>query len=74
MALGMVLVPIGLLSTIGFLNAPLDISSAPAANLALGMGIDDTMIHMTELEEYRPKLKTPQAFFMPAIDPFSIVK
>ena len=48
MALGMALVPIGLLGTIGLLKAPLDIISAPAANLALGMGIDDTMIHMAE--------------------------
>ena len=45
---GLALVPIGLLGLVGLLRAPLDIISAPAANLALGMGIDDTMIHMTE--------------------------
>jgi predicted RND superfamily exporter protein len=48
MAFGMAMVPIGLLGTIGLLKAPLDIISAPAANLALGMGIDDTMIHLAE--------------------------
>ena len=48
MAFGMAMVPIGLLGSIGLLKAPLDIISAPAANLALGMGIDDTMIHMAE--------------------------
>src|SRR5919109_3548493 len=48
MAFGMSMVPIGLLGLIGFLKAPLDIISAPAASLTLGMGIDDTMIHMGE--------------------------
>jgi uncharacterized protein len=48
MAFGMAMVPVGLLGSIGLLKAPLDIISAPAANLALGMGIDDTMIHMAE--------------------------
>jgi uncharacterized protein len=48
MALGMSMVPVGLLGLIGFLKAPLDIISAPAANLTLGMGIDDTMIHLGE--------------------------
>ncbi|MBI2231824.1 MAG: MMPL family transporter [Deltaproteobacteria bacterium] len=48
MAFGMAMVPVGLLGLIGFLNAPLDVISAPAANLALGMGIDDTMIHLVE--------------------------
>ena len=46
MAFGMSMVPVGLLGLIGFLKAPLDIISAPAASLTLGMGIDDTMIHM----------------------------
>ncbi len=48
MAFGMSMVPMGLLGLIGFLKAPLDIISAPAANLTLGMGIDDTMIHLGE--------------------------
>jgi len=48
MAFGMSMVPVGLLGLIGFLKAPLDIISAPAASLTLGMGIDDTMIHMGE--------------------------
>ena len=48
MAFGMAMVPFGLLGLIGLLKTPLDIISAPAANLALGMGIDDTMIHMAE--------------------------
>lgn len=48
MAAGMALVPVGLLGLIGFLKAPLDIISAPAANLTLGLGIDDTMIHLAE--------------------------
>jgi predicted RND superfamily exporter protein len=48
MASGMALVPIGLLGLIGFLKAPLDIISAPAANLTLGLGIDDTMIHLAQ--------------------------
>jgi predicted RND superfamily exporter protein len=48
MAFGMSMVPVGLLGLIGFLKAPLDIISAPAANLTLGMGIDDTMIHLGE--------------------------
>jgi hypothetical protein len=42
------LVPVGLLGLIGILKAPLDVISAPAANLTLGLGIDDTMIHMVE--------------------------
>jgi predicted RND superfamily exporter protein len=48
MAFGMAMVPVGLLGLIGFLKAPLDVISAPAANLTLGMGIDDTMIHLAE--------------------------
>jgi len=48
MAFGMSMVPVGLLGLIGFLKAPLDIISAPAASLTLGIGIDDTMIHMGE--------------------------
>ncbi|MGH7829657.1 MAG: MMPL family transporter, partial [Candidatus Binatia bacterium] len=48
MAFGMALIPVGLLGFIGLIKAPLDVISAPAANLALGMGIDDTMIHMAE--------------------------
>jgi predicted RND superfamily exporter protein len=48
MAFGMSMVPIGLLGLIGLLKAPLDIISAPAASLTLGMGIDDTMIHLGE--------------------------
>lgn len=48
MALGMAMVPVGLLGLIGILKAPLDVISAPAANLTLGLGIDDTMIHMAE--------------------------
>jgi predicted RND superfamily exporter protein len=48
MAFGMALVPVGLLGTIGILKAPLDVISAPAANLTLGLGIDDTMIHMVQ--------------------------
>ena len=48
MAFGMSMVPIGLLGLIGILKAPLDIISAPAASLTLGMGIDDTMIHLAE--------------------------
>jgi predicted RND superfamily exporter protein len=48
MAFGMAMVPFGLLGLIGLVKTPLDIISAPAANLALGMGIDDTMIHMAE--------------------------
>jgi predicted RND superfamily exporter protein len=48
MAFGMSMVPVGLLGLIGILKAPLDIISAPAASLTLGMGIDDTMIHLGE--------------------------
>jgi predicted RND superfamily exporter protein len=46
MAFAMSMVPVGLLGLIGLLKAPLDIISAPAASLTLGMGIDDTMIHL----------------------------
>jgi predicted RND superfamily exporter protein len=48
MAFGMAMIPAGLLGLIGFLKAPLDVISAPAANLTLGLGIDDTMIHLAE--------------------------
>lgn len=48
MALGMAMIPVGLLGIIGLFKAPLDIISAPAANLTLGLGIDDTMIHLAE--------------------------
>jgi predicted RND superfamily exporter protein len=48
MAFGMSMIPVGLLGLIGFLKAPLDIISAAAASLTLGMGIDDTMIHLGE--------------------------
>ncbi len=40
------LVPAILLGLLGFLEVPLDIISAPAVNIALGMAIDD-MLHMT---------------------------
>lgn len=39
------LIPICMLGLIGHLGVPLDIISAPAANVAIGMGID-SMIHM----------------------------
>jgi hypothetical protein len=48
MALGMAMIPVGLIGLIGYLKAPLDVISAPAANLTLGLGIDDTMIHMVQ--------------------------
>jgi predicted RND superfamily exporter protein len=48
MALGMAMVPVGLIGLIGLLKAPLDVISAPAANLTLGLGVDDTMIHMAQ--------------------------
>lgn len=38
-------IPLCMLGLIGHLNVPLDIISAPAANVAIGMGID-SMIHM----------------------------
>jgi predicted RND superfamily exporter protein len=41
-------VPAIVLGALGLLRVPLDIISAPAINLALGMAIDD-MIHMTDL-------------------------
>lgn len=48
MALGMAMIPVGLIGLIGYLKAPLDVISAPAANLTLGLGIDDTMIHLVQ--------------------------
>ncbi|MBI4522348.1 MAG: MMPL family transporter [Deltaproteobacteria bacterium] len=48
MSFGMAMVPVALLGLIGILGAPLDVISAPAANLTLGLGIDDTMIHMAQ--------------------------
>lgn len=38
-------IPLCMLGLIGHMNVPLDIISAPAANVAIGMGID-SMIHM----------------------------
>jgi predicted RND superfamily exporter protein len=42
------LVPALILGALGVLRVPLDLISAPAVNIALGMAIDD-MIHMAEL-------------------------
>jgi predicted RND superfamily exporter protein len=45
MVLGLCIIPICMLGIIGYLGIPLDIISAPAANVAIAMGID-SMIHM----------------------------
>jgi len=42
------LVPAIVLGLLGYLHVPLDVVSAPAVNIALGMAIDD-MLHMTHL-------------------------
>lgn len=44
MVLGLGIVPVSILGAIGYLRVPLDIISAPAVNVAIGMGID-SMIH-----------------------------
>ena len=43
--LSICIIPVIVLGTIGWLRIPLDIISAPACNIALGLGID-SMIHM----------------------------
>ncbi|MDA9101383.1 hypothetical protein N9K06_01760, partial [Omnitrophica bacterium] len=43
--LSMSLIPVAMLGLVGMFKIPLDIISAPAANLAMGMGVD-AMIHM----------------------------
>ena len=45
MVLSLCIIPVCMLGIIGYLGIPLDIISAPAANVAIAMGID-AMIHM----------------------------
>jgi len=45
MLLSLCLIPICMIGLVGYLGIPLDIISAPAANLAIAMGVD-AMIHM----------------------------
>jgi len=45
--LSICVIPVIVLGTIGWLRIPLDIISAPACNIALGLGID-SMIHMVK--------------------------
>ncbi len=45
MVLSLCIIPVCMLGIIGYLGIPLDIISAPAANVAIAMGID-SMIHM----------------------------
>lgn len=45
MVLSLCIIPICMLGVVGYLRIPLDIISAPAANVAIAMGID-SMIHM----------------------------
>ena len=45
MVLSLCIIPVCMLGLIGYLRIPLDIISAPAANVAIAMGID-SMIHM----------------------------
>lgn len=44
-ALSICAIPVIVIGTIGWLRVPLDVMSAPASNIALGLGID-SMIHM----------------------------
>lgn len=46
MTLSLSLIPLALLGSIGYFKIPLDMISAPAANVAIAMGID-AMIHLT---------------------------
>ncbi len=45
MLLGLYFVPVAMLGILGHLKVPLDVISAPAANVAIGMG-SDSLIHM----------------------------
>ena len=45
MLLGLYFVPIAMLGILGHLKVPLDVISAPAVNVAMGMG-SDSLIHM----------------------------
>ncbi|HBR15823.1 MAG TPA: hypothetical protein DD723_09855 [Candidatus Omnitrophica bacterium] len=47
MTLSICLLPFCMVGAVGFLKVPLDIISAPAANLAMSMGID-AMLHLTQ--------------------------
>ncbi len=53
-ALSICVIPAIVLGVIGWLRVPLDIISAPASNIALGLGID-SMIHM--VKAYRRQLR-----------------
>jgi predicted RND superfamily exporter protein len=55
MALALGIIPVCVFGAIGFMRIPLDIISAPAVNVAIGMGID-SMIH-TVTAVRRRKLK-----------------
>lgn len=45
MLAGLCLIPANMLGLLGYLDVPVDVISAPAVNLAIGMGVD-SMIHM----------------------------
>lgn len=55
MTLSICVIPLCILGPIGLLNIPLDIVTAPAANIAISIGID-AMIHMTHF--YRRLVKS----------------
>lgn len=46
MVIAVCIVPAGILGIIGWMNIPLDVISAPAANVCIGMAVD-AMIHLT---------------------------
>ncbi len=48
MAMSIGLIPLSILGVIGYFHVPLDTIAAPAANVAIGMGID-SMIHMVNI-------------------------
>ena len=57
-AFGIALIPMTILGFAGLYGVPLDIISAPASNVAIGLGID-SMIHM--INSYRRRKKTGES-------------
>ncbi|MCI0406623.1 MAG: MMPL family transporter, partial [candidate division Zixibacteria bacterium] len=57
MTLSISLIPLCIFGGIGFFRVPVDIISAPAANVAIGMGID-AMIHIVHAHRRLKKRKT----------------
>lgn len=61
MTIAAALVPAAILGAVGWLTAPLDVISAPAANVCVGMAVD-AMIHLTRAARRHGHATSPDAW------------